>query len=166
MHVERTITAPVFIGAALVSLHLLEVRKTVAVRPGRQTERGPVIEVQRVAANEHHPVDGGGSPQHTTTVLIASIAVETGLRLALEAPVELGAFQRKTQSCRHVQDHAVVARTRLEEQHGRLTVRTQAIRHYATSGAGSDDDVIVLVLAHDRASRHFSCIQMVLTSVY
>ncbi len=119
-----------------------------AVRPVGQRGRRPAVEVQRVAADEDHAVDRRRTAKHPATVLVAAVAVQARLGLALEAPVETLAFQGQAQGGGHLQDHAIVARPGLQQQDPGGAFGAEAVGHHAPRRPGTDHDVIELVLAH------------------
>ena len=147
-HLQRPTVAAVVVGAAIVGLHLLEVRQAVGVGPLRQVVAGPAVEVERVAADEHHAVDGRGAAQDLAARAVNSPPVHVGLRIGVVVPVVAVVVQRPVERGRDPDQESAVARARFEHEDLGSGILGQPRREHAARGAGADDDVVMGVLPH------------------
>src|SRR5439155_10046663 len=88
---ERTIAAAVLIASLGAALRALEVRQYILTAPAAGAFGLPALEVERVAAHVHQPVDRGGPAEHLAARGVQSAAIQVRLRLGVVAPVvEIG----------------------------------------------------------------------------
>ena len=85
---ERPSDTVVIARATLVVLGSLEVREHVLVAPTLETQRRPLVVVEPVAADVDHRVERARAAEHPPAREVRPAAVETGLGLALEIPVD------------------------------------------------------------------------------
>ena len=117
---QRTLTAPVLVGAGQARLHALEIRQAVAVAPTlHAVGGGPLVVVGRVAALEDHPVDGAGPAEHLAPGVVHTAAAHVRFGLGLELPVVEAIADGKCQRRGHVDEDvpAPVASPGLQDQH-------------------------------------------------
>ena len=141
---ERPLAAAVFVAAALPGLGPAEVGQAVAVAPAGRALGLPFVEVAGVAAHVDHAVDRGGAAQHLAARAVQAAAVQIGLRLGLEEPVEALHVHGDGERRGHLHEDVPVAAAGLQQQHPALPVRGQPVGQHATGRAGSHDDVVVV----------------------
>ena len=142
--VQRSIAAPVVVGAARARLGALEIGQDVGVIPAGQTALRPAIVVAGVAAHVRHAVDRRRAAEHPAARAVDAPTVHVRLGLAPVAPVVALALQRIRERRRHVQlpGPRVVDRPRLEQQHAYVRILAQPVGEHAAGRAGADHDVI------------------------
>ena len=141
--------------AALVVLGALEVGQHVVPAPARVAEVAPLVVVAAVAADVDHRVQRGGAAEHAAAREVDAAAVERGLGLGCEVPVE-GRLVELGEGDRDVQAVLGVRRAGLDEADGAVRVLGQAVGQHAAGRAGADDHVVVHgpILAGRRRQRN------------
>src|SRR5882762_2306401 len=87
-HRQRSLAAMKLAVAALVAFGLDEVGQDVAIRPAGSSSFGPVIEIQRIAADVDHGVHGRASAQYFAARNVNPASSQCWFRLGCEIPVE------------------------------------------------------------------------------
>ena len=155
---HRAVAAMVVIRADIARLALAEVGQALTIVPvGQDGVLGPVVVIQRIAADVAHAVDQRGAAQALAAATFHATVVHVRLGIGLEVPVVALTLQRVRQRGGHLgaEVEAVVAATGFQQQHTDIGVFAQAGGQHVAGAAGADDDVVVftLELAHGRSSR-------------
>ena len=87
-HMHGPLVAPPGIAAAVPGFQAPEIRQDPGIVPAHAAGLGPVIEVERVAAHEHHAVDGAAAAEGTAGGPDFLHPVAGGVRFAPVKPVE------------------------------------------------------------------------------
>ena len=120
----------------------LEIGKHFAVAPARRPHRDPALVVERVAAHEHHAVDGRRAAQHPAPRSLHAPAVQPRLRHAPVVPVETAHAHRLPEGGGHVEPDTGGLPARLEEQNAGIRILAQTMGEHAAGGSCADDDVV------------------------
>ena len=151
LHAQRAVGTMQRIGAAQVALGLAEPGQHLVERPAGVAVSGPGVVVLPLTADVDHRVDRARPAQHLATWLVATAAVQAGLRHGLEAPIGiLGCLGHQSQARRAMDQHAAVDSTRLEQRHAHLRVFAQPRCQHTTGRAAADHQIVV----------HALCLQM------
>ena len=141
--VQRAVgAAPVGVAAVPV-LHADEVGGDVGPGPAVGAHLGPVVEVERMAADVDHAVDRGGAAEDLAARRRQRPAAEVGLRLGAKAPVVAGHVHRVGERGRHLDERAPVGAAVLDDD-DRMPGLAEAVGQRRAGGAGADDDVVGL----------------------
>ena len=151
--VQGTARSAIVVGAPIVVLVLLEVRQAVRVGPLGQVVAGPAVEVEGMATDEHHAVDGRGAAQRLAAGAVHPAPVHVGLRIRVVVPVVTVVVQRVVQGGGNARHERALGAARFEHQHAGPRRFTQARGDHAAGGAGADDDVV-------EASHHGVCFRV------
>ena len=116
------------------------------IGPLRQVVAGPAVEVEGVAADEHHAVDGRGAAQCPAARAVHPAPVHVGLRIGVVVPVVAVVVQRVVQRGGNARHERPLRAARFEHQHAGRRRFAQARGDHAAGGAGADDDVVVAFL--------------------
>ena len=142
--VQRSVAAPVVVGAARAGFGALEIGQDVRVVPAGQPALRPAVVVAGVAAHVRHAVDRGRAAEHPAARAVDAPAVHVRFGLAPVTPVVALALERIRERRRHMQlpGPRVVDRPRLEQQHAYVRILAQPVGEDAAGRAGADHDVI------------------------
>ena len=151
-HRQRPAGAMKFVGAALLVLRLLEIGQHVVKSPAGIAELAPAVVILMLAAHIEQAVDRARPAQHFSARLKHLPPVQARLRLGLVHPVDGFFLEQFAVAERHVDPDIAVLRAGLQQQHGMLAVRAQAIGEHAAGRAGADDDVVefgsIIIIVH------------------
>ena len=150
---ERAIAAAVLIASLGAAFRALEVRQHILIAPAGGAFGLPALEVERVAAHVHQPVDRGGPAEHLAARGVQSAAIQVRLRLGVVAPVVARHVHRNRQRAGHLDPRRAVRAAVLEHQYAVLAVLGETIRQHAARGAGADDQVVDGLHGPSRARR-------------
>ena len=153
-HFDGAVAAVVGVGADVPAFGLAEVGQHVVVAPvGQAVLLRPVVEVQGVATDVAHAVDQRRAAQALAPATVHAAVVHMGLGIGLVAPVVGGALQRHGQCGRHLgpEVQAVVGQARFQQQDADIRILGQAGRQDVAGRAGTDDDVVVSGLSHEKS---------------
>ena len=136
------------VGAALLVLGALEIGQDRIVVPALAAALAPFVVISRIAAHVHHAVDRAGAAQDLAARLVHDAAVEFGLGLAVEHPVDARIVERLVVAERDVDPGIAVLGPGLEQQHAVAAVLAEASGHGTAGRAGSGHDEIVRFALH------------------
>ena len=146
----------VFLVRGQAVLHPLEVRQAVRVVPvGHAVVGRPALVVQRVAALEDHPVDAARPAEDLAARVVDAPPVHVRFRLALVLPVVEAVADRDGERGGHVDERVpdVVRAAGLEHEYPGARVGGQPVGQGTARGSAADDDEVVGMSCHLRASR-------------
>jgi hypothetical protein len=129
-HAERAAGAVELGGAALVVLGALEVGQHVVPAPAGVAEVAPLVVVAPVAADVDHRVERRGAAEHAAARDVDAAAVERGLGLGGEVPVE-GRLVELGERHRDVEPVLAVRRSGLDQADRDVRVLREAVGQHA-----------------------------------
>src|SRR6202012_1255183 len=79
--IHLSLTAAIGVPSPVAALGALEIGQHITVGPAARAFRLPALEIERIATDIDHPVDGGGSSQHLAAWRVETAAAEMRLGL-------------------------------------------------------------------------------------
>ena len=130
-------------GRRRKTLHAAKAAQRIAPTPARVALGGPALVIRRLPAHIDHGVDGARATEHLAARPVAAPAIERGLGLGEEPPVQPRVVEREAVADGHLHPRAPLAAAGFQQQHAVAAVLREPVGEHAASGAGADDDVVV-----------------------
>ena len=140
---ERSVVAAEAIVAAVIALHALEERQDALVTPALIAHLRPGVEVLCLAAHEREAVDRARAAQHAATRHRNAPAVGIGLGFGAVEPVRRGIGDQLGEAHGHARPR-MARGSGFQQKHLVARIGREPVRDDGASGAGTDDDIIVV----------------------
>ena len=150
--VQRTTRAAHRVRAMRAVFHGPEIGQHVLPRPTRIAQRGPVVEIARLPAHEHHRVDAAGAAQHLAARPITLPPGQRRVGLGAVHPVDGRVVERLAVTDRRLEPEALVAAAGFQQQHGMAARRREPIGQHTAGGSGTHHNEIKLRHSASRVS--------------
>ena len=124
------------VGAASVGFQTFEIRQAIFEIPALKAKLSPAIEVPRIAAHKDHAVDCRASPKAPPARLPQAAPIQMGFRFAGILPIVGVAFDGQGERRRHLNNDAIVQRSRLQNANRILRFRRQSVGKNTTGRTG------------------------------
>ena len=144
-HRQRPACAVPGIRAAFLVFRLLEVGQDIVIAPAGIAEVFPIVEIFALAANVDQSVNRTRSAEHAPARHLDTPTLHARFGIGLEHPVDVFVEHGFAKAERNMDPRIAIAAAGFQQQHAMPAGFGQAIRQYATGGAGADDDVVVVI---------------------